>query len=456
MTSQTMSVANVTNDDTWMFFGGSNNNNLQNICGAAFGIDAADSDIAMRLKIVTTIPQGATINSATWRQVGYSTKSAGTFTARVKLEKTANAADITDGANLDGRTYCSDKPALSNISVTDGANYDVDITTAFQELVNFTALTANDYVLVTMEDQGSTGTDREFKSRDNGDFSKLLVDWSVSISAAVVTGTITLTGVAVTIRKSVPVVVGSVIFTSVTPTIPTAISAAVVVGTITLASDTPGTQHFAAISIGSAVFTGVSPTVQHQTAIASGTFTLTGVTPTSVHYAAVSIGAVTLTGVVPGSTHRAAVQVGSTVFTGVTPGSKHSAAVTVGEVSIGFPAVFFGQHPVSVRKDVGVSVGTFTLTSVLPATQHRVGVEVGSVVFTGVTPTADYGLVIAGPFIAVAWANWQPGDVAGMNYQPGIVAAGWYLPGAVAGTNWQPGDVAGDSYQPGDKAGTNL
>lgn len=179
MTSQTMSVANVTNDDGWTFFGGNQNNNLQNICGAAFGIDAADADVYMRFKVVTEIPTGSTINSCTWRQVGYSTKSASTFTARAKMEKTANAADQTGGAtDLDARTYCSDKPALSNISVTQDANYDIDMTAAMQDLINSHTLAVDAYVLLTMEDQGSTGTDREFKSRDNGDHSKLLVDWS--------------------------------------------------------------------------------------------------------------------------------------------------------------------------------------------------------------------------------------------------------------------------------------
>lgn len=184
MSSQTMSVANVANDDLWTFFGGEQNNNLQNICGAAFGIDAADSDIAMRFKIVTAIPIGSTINSCTWRQVGYSTKSASTFTARAKLEKVANAANMASPPALDSRTYCSDKPSLSNISVTADANYDIDMTPAFQELSNYTALAVDDYVLLTMEDQGSTGTDREFKSRDNGDFSKLIVDWTEGGGAA--------------------------------------------------------------------------------------------------------------------------------------------------------------------------------------------------------------------------------------------------------------------------------
>ena len=181
MTSQTMSVANVANDDGWTFFGGNQNNALQNILGAYAGIDAADSDIYIRFKIVTAIPQSSTINSCTFRQVGYATSSGTTLTGRVKLEKTANAADQTGGAtDLDARTYCSDKPALSNITVTVDTNYDVDLTTAFQELINYTALAVDDYVLVTMEDQGSTGGSayREFKSRDNGDYSKLLVDWT--------------------------------------------------------------------------------------------------------------------------------------------------------------------------------------------------------------------------------------------------------------------------------------
>lgn len=540
-----------------------------------------------------TIAGGSTISD--FRLRGTPVSANGTADMKFYFVKEANPTYPTSGSDADGRTKTT-AYVTGSYSGT-GAFTSANCATPAQEVVDQgTWASGNSQIFYALDDNSNTnhgGFENRitFRSQDYGTDIPIL-DWtySSSIQAAVPAGTITPTGVAVTVRKKPAVVVGGVVFASVTPTVPTAIQAAVVAGsvtlagvaittkhsapivvgtvvlagvsqtsthraavvvgaatftgvaltvpitttavpgTITLAGVTPDTRHAAAVSIGSAVFTGVSPTASHQAAVSVGTISLTGVALTSVHYAGVSIGAVTLAGVTPGSTHQAAAVVGSVVFTGVAPGSSHSAAVVVGSVEFGFGVhvasiqdvnwngstgggvfVSFGAgmglltcdpigddltgwqaevdtlvspasatvslisggfritfndtdyhppitisidttnlglttitqtqiggnyFPVSVRKDVGVSVGTFALTGVLPATRHRAAVEVGSVVFAGVTPTANYGIAVPGPFIAVAWANWQPDDKAG--------------------TNWQPGDVAGDSYQPGDKAGTNL
>lgn len=530
MTTQNMLVPNLAANDGWAASAvGLQDNGIYNISGKYAG--AYDSWVWMRFEITANIAQGSTVSSLILRVACAEDDSSSTWETDICLNEVAAAANPTSYGDLIGKAYTTGT-RFTNTAIANGVYEEFDITAEGQELVNTTALTAGDYVLVAMKFVTGTNQDRTFISRDNGTSTDPELNWtySSSIQAAVPAGTISLTGVAPTVRKSAPVVVGSVTFAGVAPTVPTAIQAAVVVGTVTFTGITPDTRHSAPVVVGTVTLTGVSPTSTHRTAVSVGTIALTSVALTSVHYAGVSIGSVAIAGVVPGSTHRAAVVVGSAVFMGVALGSRHTAAVSVGSVVFGFGVhvasiqdinfngstigsalVMFGASPglfdanpagddltgwqtavntlvfpltatvslitggfritfadtdfhpaitisvdgtnlglttitqtqiggnyfpVSVRKDVGVSVGTFALTGVLPATRHRAAVEVGSVVFAGVTPTANYGIAVPGPFIAVAWANWQPDDKAG--------------------TNWQPGDVAGDSYQPGDKAGTNL
>lgn len=311
---------------------------------------------------------------------------------------------------------------------------------------------------------------------------------TVPVAGSVVPGTITIAGVTPDTRHAAAVSIGAVAFTGVEPA--TKHQAAVSVGTISLTGVALTSVHYAGVSIGSVAIAGVVPGSTHRAAVVVGSAVFMGVALGSRHTAAVSVGSV----VFGFGVHVASIQdinfngstIGSAlVMFGASPGlfdanpagddlTGWQTAVntlvfpltaTVSLITGGFritfadtdfhPAITISvdgtnlglttitqtqiggnYFPVSVRKDVGVSVGTFALTGVLPATRHRAAVEVGSVVFAGVTPTANYGIAVPGPFIAVAWANWQPDDKAG--------------------TNWQPGDVAGDSYQPGDKAGTNL
>lgn len=468
-----------------------------------------------------TIPAGATASVVDYQTKAVDTDTTTTHDVYLHFNDVDDSAAPADGSALAALALTTAFTQSTNLSTTAGTWYTRAMVSAGQEVLDRGGwASGNDQTVLSVRNSGTAS--RRWTQYDNaaGDAPKLDYTYSSSIQAAVPAGTISLTGVAVTVRKSAPVVVGSVTFTGVTPTIPTAIQAAVVVGTVTFTGVTSDTRHSVPVVVGTVAITGVSPASTHQAAVSVGAITLTGVALTSVHYAAVSVGAIALAGVVPGSTHRAAVVVGSAVFTGVSPGSTHSAAVSVGSVVFGFGIhvasiqdvnfngstsggvfVSFGAgmglltcdpigddltgwqaevdtlvspasatvslisggfritfndtdyhppitisidttnlglttitqtqiggnyFPVSVRKDVGVSVGTFALTGVLPATRHRAAVEVGSVVFAGVTPTANYGIAVPGPFIAVAWANWQPGD------------------------------VAGDSYQPGDKAGTNL
>lgn len=309
-----------------------------------------------------------------------------------------------------------------------------------------------------------------------------------AIQAAVVVGTVTFTGVSPDTRHSAPVVVGTVTIAGVSPT--TKHQAAVSVGAIALTGVALTSVHYAAVSVGAVSLTGVVPGSTHRAAVAVGSAVFTGVTPGSRHSAAVSAGSV----VFGFGVHVASIQdvnfngstIGSAlVMFGASPGlfdanpagddlTGWQTAVntlvfpltaTVSLITGGFritfadtdfhPAITISvdgtnlglttitqtqiggnYFPVSVRKQAGVSVGTFTISGVLPATRHRAAVEVGSVVFAGVLPTVNYGFAVDGPFFAMASTNWQPGDVAGTSYQPGAVAS--------------------DSYQPGDKAGTNL
>jgi len=103
MTSQNLVIAaGVDNDDGWTFAGSLQNNNTLNAVGHFSG--QGGCDIWLRFKVPVAIAQGSTLSQARLRQRANATDSTTTFTARVKVERTANAANVTGGTDLDGRT----------------------------------------------------------------------------------------------------------------------------------------------------------------------------------------------------------------------------------------------------------------------------------------------------------------------------------------------------------------
>lgn len=198
--------------------------------------------------------------------------------------------------------------------------------------------------------------------------------------------------------------------------------------TLTLSGLAPTATKSTTAAIATLTLTGLAPTARHTTTVSPATLTLTGLAPTVSKVATVSPAILTFTGLQPSTPGiTAAAPVATLTLAGLAPGSSKATTASIATLTL------TGLTPVTA-KAASIAYATLTFTGLAPGSAKVATIGVATLLFVGLTPSS--GVEVSGPFFAVAWASYQPGDVAG--------------------TSYQPGEVAFDSYQPGDKAGTNV
>jgi hypothetical protein len=264
-------------------------------------------------------------------------------------------------------------------------------------------------------------------------------------SFAVAVGTLTLIGSGANTARPFAVAVGMLSHVGVALT--SQHPAAASTGSITLTGVAVQGPAFGHAATGVVNLAGVAPASRKPQSIAVGTFTVVGVAAAAQHVHAMPVGEVDLSGVAVGTRKQQPLPIGTVSITGETPTQRDRASVAVGQLELA------GVAPATIKRFVGpvgqlqfigiaasssqihtMAIGAITLTGVSPAWTMTTAVAVGTFTLAGVIPSVELQ-VISGPFIAVAWTNWQPGDKEGVN--------------------WQPGDSSGTSFQPGVTAGTN-
>lgn len=121
------------------------------------------------------VPNAATITSATWTVTASDTYNAGgaTITCFVHFEDEDDTVTFTAANNnISGRTLTTAKTAFTPTSVVKDTEYNVDVTTGAQEVVNRGGWSANNDMSVLAKDNGSDSSEwQEFYAWD-GDTSK--------------------------------------------------------------------------------------------------------------------------------------------------------------------------------------------------------------------------------------------------------------------------------------------
>lgn len=229
-------------------------------------------------------------------------------------------------------------------------------------------------------------------------------DAATGVTATPGVGTLTLTGIAPTVRLTLrrQPGVGALTLTGVAPTVSVTSTATVTptVGTLTLSGVAPTVRLTLRRQpgVGTLTLTGLAPTVQLAgTATVTpsvGTITLTGVAPTvrMTLRRQPAVGSLTLTGVAPTVTVEApgaitvAPAVGTLTLTGVAPTVSMWLRRQPGVGALTLTGI---APSVSVGRTVSPSVGTLTLTGVAPTVRMtlRRQPSVGSLTLTGLAPS---------------------------------------------------------------------
>jgi hypothetical protein len=116
-----------------------------------------------------TIPQGATITSATYTSTAQATYNCGacTLTANVYLEDVDNSAALTT-TNMNEKVLTTANTAWNQTSVVAETEYDVDVTTAVQEVVNRGSWSSGNSMSVLVRDNGSSSSEwQEYYTYDS-------------------------------------------------------------------------------------------------------------------------------------------------------------------------------------------------------------------------------------------------------------------------------------------------
>jgi hypothetical protein len=172
MATQTLTVSANGDDGHWYTGAGGLNllgSNL--LCGLVSGTYRAHTYI--RWQLTADVAQGSTVNSSTLTvRRNYTGAPASGFSALAKFVDQASPSNPANVAAADALWSAAASGSGSPFNAIDwpdwNTDWTLDITDAFQDLVNARALAAGNYVMLILHDDGSTTYYRPFSAREAG------------------------------------------------------------------------------------------------------------------------------------------------------------------------------------------------------------------------------------------------------------------------------------------------
>jgi len=349
-----------------------------------------------------TISGDATISNLTL--TGDKLTSAGTAELIFKFVKEANPTYPTSGTDYDGRT-------LTTASVIDsesgtGAYTSPNLATPGQEIIDQGGWSSGNAQMLFVKDNNSNATHGGFENRiqlramESAPSTIPALNWtySVPITAPLVVGSVTLTGVAPTTKKQAPLAVGSVTFTGVATTAVLPVRADLAIGSVTFSGVSPSTAHSDFLPVGEVEFGARPRNAKQEISFGGATFgnlfiscagvfsfAVQSVTASAAQWQTAINNQATVTSISGGIRFT---------FDQSPHSNKEIPLISIDiNTSDGTPIVSHLVHgrgyPVTVRKEAPAPIGSVTFTGVAPTATHQAPLTVGTVTLTGVTPGAS-------------------------------------------------------------------
>jgi len=125
-----------------------------------------------------TIPQNATIVSATFSAVAVDTDSTSTWSTKIHLNAADNPSAPADGTALDALALTTAFTApTTSLNTTSGTRFNFDVASAVQEIVNRSGWSSGNALMIVWVDNGSSsGINRRWSDYSGGSTNQAKLD----------------------------------------------------------------------------------------------------------------------------------------------------------------------------------------------------------------------------------------------------------------------------------------